>query len=154
MHWAYKHGHSTKANRASPEFRCWSSMRQRCLNPDNPGFANYGGRGITIDPAWDDFRVFLRDMGLRPSPEHSINRLDNDGPYASWNCEWSTRDQQNFNKRNSRTFAIDEVDFPMRLLAGHLCLQYKTLQARIYGVKDMKPWSMERIIYNNTMWGM
>jgi hypothetical protein len=73
-------------------------MRQRCLNVKNPNYKNYGGRGITIDPRWGMFENFLEDMGVRPDGK-TLDRKDNDGPYAKWNCKWSTPTEQNNNRR-------------------------------------------------------
>src|SRR5206468_6167082 len=77
----------------------WDNMRQRCLNPKNPGFRHYGGRGIRICDEWGHFHNFLRDMGPRPSPQHSLERFDNNGPYTATNCCWATRLDQNRNKQ-------------------------------------------------------
>lgn len=89
------HGES---NRTS-EYRAWVNMRGRCTNPRDPGFKNYGGRGITICGRWDDYSAFLSDMGRKPGPGYSIDRVNNDGNYEPGNCRWATRDQQNSNKR-------------------------------------------------------
>jgi len=80
------------------EFVAFDSMRQRCNNPKAISYPNYGARGITIDPAWDHFAAFIRDMGPRP-PGTSIDRIDNDAGYCKSNCRWATRETQMRNTR-------------------------------------------------------
>lgn len=85
------------------EYRAWHSMKQRCLNPKCRRWNKYGGRGIAICQKWlDSFEAFLADMGPRPSPDHSIDRIDNDGDYEPGNCRWATRSQQQQNKGGYR----------------------------------------------------
>jgi hypothetical protein len=74
-------------------------MIRRCTKPEDPRYPDWGGRGITIDPPWLDFTNFLADMGERP-PGMTLNRKDNNGPYAKWNCEWATPHEQQMNSRN------------------------------------------------------
>lgn len=96
----YKHG-----QRNSPTWNSWHCMKQRCRDPKHKSYPRYGGRGITVDPEWArDFTAFLRDMGERPSPLHSIERLDNDGHYTKANCVWATGSQQQRNTRNMRIY--------------------------------------------------
>lgn len=86
----------------SPEYRIWNGMKNRCLNPKRKDFHNYGGRGITICPRWiNSFSDFFADMGERPSPKHSIDRIDNDGEYGPDNCRWSIQLVQSNNKSTS-----------------------------------------------------
>ena len=66
----------------SPEYSSWHSMKQRCLNRNHPHFTYYGGRGITVDPAWMTFSNFLADMGPKPTPRHSIERMNNAKGYG------------------------------------------------------------------------
>jgi hypothetical protein len=80
----------------------WAGMRQRCLNPTSSEFARYGGRGIKICDRWlTSFETFLEDMGPKPTPKHSVDRIDNDGNYEPSNCRWATVKEQNNNRCTS-----------------------------------------------------
>lgn len=82
-------------------------MKQRCLNPNRPDYARYGGRGIQICPRWrDSFDNFLADMG-EPKPGESLDRLNNDLGYAPENCRWATDTEQANNKRTTRRLTYD-----------------------------------------------
>jgi len=92
---------STHGMSASQEFTIWASMIQRCTNPLNKAFKNYGGRGIAVCDRWlSHFEDFLNDMGRRPGPNYSIERMDNDRGYEPSNCVWATPSQQARNRRD------------------------------------------------------
>lgn len=82
-----------------PLFSTWAGMRLRCENPKASCYRNYGGRGITVCDRWLDFWNFVADMGTKPSEDHSLDRINNDGNYEPSNCRWATRREQNLNKR-------------------------------------------------------
>ena len=95
----YRHGGKDR-----PIYTSFLSMKQRCYNPKNQAYHNYGGRGITVCDRWlepngQGFLNFLEDMGERPSDKHSLDRIDNDGNYTQDNCRWATRGMQGFNRR-------------------------------------------------------
>ncbi len=93
------HGH-TRNRKPTPEYRCWEAMIQRCTNPNATAFKYYGARGIYVCDRWrKSFETFLQDMGHRPSPNLSIDRIDTDGPYSQSNCRWATFSQQMKNRR-------------------------------------------------------
>lgn len=97
----------------SHEYRVWSGIKQRCENPKYKHYGNYGGRGIRMCERWHDFRNFLKDMGRRPSPWHTIERKNNDGDYEPGNCEWATRKTNQRNRRNTLFIEIDGVRRPV-----------------------------------------
>ncbi len=85
----------------TPEYQSWQSMRQRCLNPNSKPYQNYGGRGIRICERWESFEAVLSDVGLRPTPAHTLERKNNEGNYEPDNVCWATRAQQLRNTRRN-----------------------------------------------------
>lgn len=103
-----KHGHSPSEGGFSPEYRTWNHIKTRCHNPKSIGYQNYGGRGIRVCRRWrNSFILFLKDVGLKPSPFHSIDRINPNGNYEPGNCRWATAKEQANNKRNNRLITID-----------------------------------------------
>lgn len=101
-----RHGHARQGAHAA-EYDCWVAMRQRCSNPRNPMWHNYGGRGIQVCARWiNSFENFLADVGHRPGRGYSLDRIDNDRGYEPGNVRWATAKEQG---RNTRRVKLDEV---------------------------------------------
>jgi hypothetical protein len=87
----------------SPEYRAWDNMIQRCYNPNYIRSSNYMDRGITVYDGWrHNFNEFYEYIGDRPTPKHSLDRINNDGDYEPGNVQWATVYEQNHNKRNNK----------------------------------------------------
>jgi hypothetical protein len=85
-------------------YKTWRSMKHRCFNSNNKYYKHYGGRGITVCERWlESFINFYNDMGPKPTPLHSIDRIDVNGNYDPSNCKWSTSSEQQKNKRKYET---------------------------------------------------
>lgn len=124
----FTHGLSRiPGGRHTPEYTAWMNMRQRCENPNFNGYGLYGGRGIKVCDEWRDFSRFISDMGRRPTPGHSLDRIDNESDYRPDNCRWATRKQQQNNRRN--TVMIDGV--PLVEICRALGLSPVTVDGRI-----------------------
>lgn len=98
------HGH-TAGKIVTPEYRAWCNIKERCYKKKTINYCNYGGRGIRMCRKWKySFELFLSDVGPRPSKNHSIDRIRNDGNYEPGNVKWSTRKEQCRNRRSTRIY--------------------------------------------------
>lgn len=105
-------GHAQTKGR-HPAYDCWCSMKQRCLNPKNPSYPYYGGIGIKVDAKFQkSFQAFIDEVGPRPGPEFSLDRIDNNKGYVPGNIRWATRKDQagNVRKVNELTLRIQELE--------------------------------------------
>jgi hypothetical protein len=129
-------------------------MKHRCTYPSNPKWASYGGRGIKVCDRWQDsFPAFLEDMGPRPSPKHSIDRIDFDGNYEPTNCRWTTSTTQTRNKGTTRTLTYEGetlclADWAERFGVGRGTVHYRLSQGwtfeEAFGPVPKPPYGTQR----------
>lgn len=112
----------------SSEYRVWQGIKKRCYNKTHTYYHNYGGRGITMCDEWlNDFAAFYRDMGQRPSLEHTIEREDSDGNYCKENCRWATRIEQGNNTRRNVYYEFDGEKKTLSAWCRELNINYKAM---------------------------
>lgn len=135
--------------RCSREYRIWSLMKDRCFNQRSHAYGDYGGRGITVCERWrTSFLSFLADLGPSPSPEHSIDRIDNNGNYEPRNVRWATPAQQGANKRPYRRgwklTRAQGVEIRRRALAGEmnvrLAVEFGVTKEYVSQIKNNRIW--------------
>ena len=133
------HGHAVAE---TPEYKAWRAALGRCHNPRHKQFADYGGRGIAVAPEWRaNFQAFLNEVGPRPSPQHSLDRRDNDRGYEPGNVRWATAIEQHNNTRSNR---IVEVDGQRMTLAA--AIRAKGLKSSTVRQRLAMGWPMERAL--------
>ena len=125
-----KHNHA-KRGQWTRTYTAWYSMRQRCNNPNTIGWVYYGGKGISVCPRWDDFTVFLADMGEAPSPKHSIDRINNELNYSPENCRWATKAEQDNNRTSNVVVVYGGRAQNIRQWSDELGIRYATLYRRL-----------------------
>lgn len=133
--------HTTHGLSNSPEYRSWKSMMQRCLNPKQMNFKDYGGRGIKVCERWLKFENFYSDMGPRTSPQHEIERKNNDGGYSPDNCIWATRAEQNRNRRTNHIVSYNDQRITLTDAAKLAGLKPETIRKRL-----RLGWNIERAL--------
>lgn len=118
-------------------YQIWKGIKQRCNNPKNSAYKNYGGRGIKLCERWNLFTLFVEDMGMRPDKKSSIDRIDNNKGYYKENCKWSTRSDQNRNKRNQRRSGFKYVYIDNRSQVNPFTAQIK-IEGKSYNLGSFK----------------
>jgi hypothetical protein len=114
-------------------------MMTRCRNPKCSQFKNYGARGITVCERWREFINFYTDMGPKPTPSHSLDRIDPNGMYEPTNCRWATPTEQSENKRDTVRVAFDGETLTLCEWARRLGIKRSTLDYRLH----VAGWSIE-----------
>lgn len=123
----FKHGLSQTYKR---EFRIWCAMRRRCTDTNSPDYPAYGGRGISVQPQWLDFKTFIEDMGPCP-PGMSIERSNNNQGYGPDNCKWATAKEQANNRRPTKSLTWNNQQWTMSELGRQIGLSPSGMQKRI-----------------------
>jgi len=125
--------HEVHGRRRDPEYKVWVGLRDRCENPNASSFARYGGRGIKFCESWSSFENFFAHMGPRPSPKHSLDRINNDGDYEPGNCRWATQAQQCRNQSTNVRYETPFGRLTVAELAEHAACAVKasTLRYRL-----------------------
>lgn len=121
----------THADTKSNEYNTWKKIIGRCKNKKDAAYDRYGGRGITVCDRWLKYENFLSDMERRPSADHSIDRIDNDGRYGPENCRWATASEQARNRRSNVIVDVDGEKMVLKDAAAKFGIPYKTVHARI-----------------------
>jgi hypothetical protein len=116
------------------EYKTWKEMRQRCLNPSNHKYKDYGARGISICKEWDSFSVFLKDMGERPEGK-TLGRINNDGNYEPSNCQWETPLQQANNTRRNILIEHEGKSQTVSQWSAETGIKAGTIQKRFHSGK-------------------
>jgi hypothetical protein len=125
-----------------PEYTAWRHMRLRCNELDHPQYPDYGGRGITVCDRWQsDLTVFLEDMGPRPGPEYSLDRIDNNGSYSPENCRWALPKEQARNTRVNHLLTFHGETHCLSAWAEKTGLKRTTIRARL-----QRGWSTARAL--------
>lgn len=124
----------------TPEHAAWSRMRSRCNNPRNNSYKNYGGRGIKVCDRWESFENFYADMGPRPSPDHSLDRKDNELGYGPANCRWATYSEQIRNRRRYICWTAEEDSLALDLSLSHAEVSART--GRTAGACQFRRWRL------------
>ncbi len=134
--------HRTKHGKTkSRSYNIWVNMRQRCQNPNNPAYKDYGGRGLAVCGEWEDFTAFLRDMGECPEGM-TIDRIDNDKGYNRENCRWTDMKTQQRNRRDNRIIEHDGERKTLAEWAESAGMKTATLWARL----ETHGWSFAKAI--------
>ena len=129
---------SVSSGRLSGTYSSWVNMVQRCENKHVPNYANYGGRGIKVCDLFKSFEAFVMCVGERPGPEYSIDRIDTNGDYEPGNVKWSTKAEQNRNRRDNIHVEIDGETKTVFEWVNALGLKKSTIYKRISKGMDPK----------------
>lgn len=123
-----------------PVYAIWNAMINRCENPKNRAYKNYGGRGIKACPEWHDIKIFAEwaeQNGFEKGKNLSIERIDVNGNYCPENCKWIDRKLQTRNRRNTVKLTINGEEKPLSEWTELFNVSYKKVTGRYYrGIRN------------------
>jgi len=123
---------ATHGMSGTEEYTTWILIKRRCYNPSDADYKDYGGRGIVVCDRWlHDFGAFYKDMGSRPSRNHSIDRRNTNGNYDPDNCRWATPTEQARNKRTSVRHSYNGQSLTIAEWSEVTGIPYSILRSRI-----------------------
>ena len=141
-HGNYRHG-CARHHAQTKEYRAWAEMKKRCLNPRSSTYYKYGARGITVCERWkNSFLTFLADVGLAPTPQHTLDRIDGSGDYRPGNVRWATPQEQARNTRQNVRYDWDGRSLTLGQWSEITGIKRRTLSQRIHGLG----WNIERTL--------
>lgn len=121
-----------------PEYWAWRDIKKRCYNPNNKWYKNYGGRGIKMQEDWVmSFQAFYRDIGKRPGKGYSIDRIDNNKNYTKGNCKWSTKIEQDNNRRTNVPVVYKGKTTTIALIARDIGIKQDSLRYHFRKTNDI-----------------
>jgi hypothetical protein len=117
---------------STDEYRIYKGIKARCYNKNNHAYKHYGGRGIKVSEEWlASYKSFIDDMGKRPSREHSVDRINNDGNYSALNCRWATAKEQANNTRINVVLSAYGISMTINEWAETLEVPIRRLTSRM-----------------------
>lgn len=142
-----RHGQARNKNsKNTSEYSIWCAMKSRCNNPKNKAYLYYGNRGIKVCENWiNSFENFLKDLGHKPSPKHTLDRTNNELGYFKENCRWATRKEQGNNKNNNRRLQFNGRAKTVPEWAEYIGIRAGTIHNRL-----SKKWNIEKILTTPT----
>lgn len=127
-----KETNTIHGNSGSLEYYIWQQMKNRCTNPNAKYYEYYGGRGIKISDRWlNSFENFYADMGPKPTNQHSIDRIDNNGNYEPGNCRWGTKIEQMNNRSNNIIVNYKNKEYTLAEISRTFNINYDLLRQRV-----------------------
>ncbi len=141
---------SRRRGTITPEFKVWTGIKRRCLDPTCKSFKDYGARGITLCQEWlTNYSTFVEHVGRRPSPTHTIERIDNERGYEPGNVRWATRAEQNSNTRANRFLEFNGKRQTLSQWSRETGLSHPVIIRRL-----QRGWSLERSLTQPTNRGI